>query len=140
MLGGLDGARVEVVRFLPLSLSIQGSPVQLQPLRAALRSRLAGSSRGFRVARMLRGSLCGARCLQVLRHFGLFHSMQYSRSCVIDEVSDVIARIRNGIEGFFGGANLKPIGMIFGIQTLAGFLELHLCIEAGNVLTTQSRG
>lgn len=98
MLGGLDGARVEVVRFLLPSLSVQGLLVQLQLLRAAVRSRLAGSSRGFRVAKMLRGSLCGARCPQVLRHCGLFRNMQHSRSCAIDKVSDATVRIRDGIE------------------------------------------
>jgi hypothetical protein len=103
MLGGLDGARVEVVRYLPLSLSLQGLFVQLQPLRAALRSRLAGSSRGFRVAIILRGSLSDAHCLQVLRHYELFRSMQYSRSCVIDKVSDVRVRIRYVIKVNWGG-------------------------------------
>src|SRR5277367_3213681 len=98
MLGGLDGAKVEVVRYLPLSLSAQGLLVQLQPLRSALRSQLAGSSRGLRVAIMLRGSLSDARCLQVIRHWRLFRNMQYSRSCVINKVSDVRVRIRDGIE------------------------------------------
>src|SRR5277367_2154315 len=95
MLEGLDGAKAEVV---PLSLSVQGLLAQLQPLRSALRSQLPGSSRGLRVAIMLRGSLSDARCLQVLRHCGLFRNMQYSRSCVINKVSDVRVRIRDGIE------------------------------------------
>ena len=98
MLEGLDGAKVEVVRYLPLSLSVQGLLAQLQPLRSALRSQLAGSSRGLQVAIMLRGSLSDARCLQVLRHCGLFRNMRYSRSCVINKVSDGRVRIRDGIE------------------------------------------
>jgi len=36
MLEGLDGAKVEVVRYLPLSLSVQGLLAQLQPRRSAL--------------------------------------------------------------------------------------------------------
>jgi hypothetical protein len=36
MLGGLDGVKVEVVWYLPLSLLVQGLLVQLQPLRSAL--------------------------------------------------------------------------------------------------------
>lgn len=91
MLGGSDGAKVEVVQFLLLSLSVQGLLVQLLLLRAEVRSRLAGPSRGLRVAKMLRGSLCGVRCPQVPKHCGLFRNMQYSRSCAIDEVSDSIA-------------------------------------------------
>ena len=95
MLEGLDGAKVEVVRYLPLSLSVQGLLAQL---RSALQSQLAGSSRGLRVAIMLRGSLSDVRCLQVLRHYELFRNMRYSRSCVTNKVSDVRVRIRDGIE------------------------------------------
>lgn len=98
MLEGLDGAKVEMARYLPLSLSVQGLLAQLRPLRSALRSQLAGSSRGLRVAIMLRGSLSDTRCLQVPRHCGLFRNMQYSRSCVVNKVSDVRVRIRDGIE------------------------------------------
>ena len=47
---------------------------------------------------MLRGSLSDARCLQVLRHCGLFRYMQYSRSCVVNKVSDVRVQIRDGVE------------------------------------------
>jgi hypothetical protein len=36
MLEGLDGAKVEVARYLPLSPSVQGLLAQLQPLRSAL--------------------------------------------------------------------------------------------------------
>lgn len=102
MLEGLDGVKVEVVRYLPLSLSVQGLPAQLQPLRSALRSQLSGSSRGLQVAIMLRGSLSDARCLQELRHCGLFRNMQYSRSCVINKVSYVRVRIGDGIEVNWG--------------------------------------
>src|SRR2546423_15395333 len=103
LLEGLDGAKVEVVRYLPLSLSVQGLLAQLQPLRSALRSQLSGSSRGLQVAIMLRGSLSDACCLQELRHCGLFRNMRYSRPGVPNKFSTVGYGLRAGIEWSKGG-------------------------------------